>query len=92
MDDFDQTDARVDDLMVRLRRQALIIERLGTEFHALLMVLMQKRLITLSDVRAAERRLNLAAEIAKAQEIAAIERDVQALADELDQTPRDEAA
>jgi hypothetical protein len=92
MDDFDHTEARVDDLMVALRRQALIIERLGTEFHALLMVLMQKQLITLSDVRAAERRLNLAAEVAKAREIAAIERDVQALADELDQTPRDEAA
>ena len=71
----------------------LIIERLGTEFHALLMVLMQKRLITLADVRAAERRLDLAAEVAKAQEIAAIERDVQTLADELDATPRaDEAA
>jgi hypothetical protein len=96
MDDFDQTDARVDDLMVRLRRQALIIERLGTEFHALLMVLMQKKLITLSEVHAAERRLNLAAEVAKAREIAAIERDVQTLADELDRTafdePRDRAA
>jgi hypothetical protein len=89
MDEHEPIDPRVDDLMVRLRRQALIIERLGTEFHALLMVLMQKRLITLADVRAAERRLNLAAEIAKAQEIAAIERDVQALADELD---ADEAA
>ena len=86
MDDYEPTDPRVDDLMVRLRRQALIIERLGTEFHALLMVLMQKRLITLADVRAAERRLNIAAEVAKAHEIAAIERDVQALAEELDET------
>jgi hypothetical protein len=93
MDGHEPIDPRVDDLMVRLRRQALIIERLGTELHALLMVLMQKRLITLADVRAAERRLNLAAEIAKAQEIAAIERDVQALADELDaSSSADEAA
>jgi len=90
MDDYEQIDPRVDDLLVRVRRQALIIERLGTEFHALLMVLMQKKVITLGEVHAAERRLNLAAEVAKAHEIAAIERDVTALADELD--ARDEAA
>ena len=90
MDDYEQIDPRVDDLLVRVRRQALIIERLGTEFHALLMVLMQKQVITLTEVHAAERRLNLAAEVAKAREIAAIERDVTALADELD--ARDEAA
>ena len=90
MDDYEQNDPRVDDLLVRVRRQALIIERLGTEFHALLMVLIQKKVITLTDVHAAERRLNLAAEIAKAREVAAIERDVTALADELDS--RDEAA
>ena len=73
-----------DDLLVKIRRQSLIIERLGTEFHALLMVMSQKKLVTLEDVRAAERRLDLAAEIARAQELAAAARDIETLDSELD--------
>lgn len=74
----------LDDLLVRVRRQALVIERLGTEFHALLMVLLQKKVLTLEEVRAAERRLDLAAEIGRAREIAAVARDFEALDIELD--------
>jgi hypothetical protein len=81
-----------EDLLVRVRRQAIIIQRLGTELHALLMVLMQKKLLTLDEVRAAERRLDLAAEIARAREIAAVARDLDALDAELDAGRYDEAA
>jgi len=81
-----------DDLLVKIRRQALIIARLGTEFHALLMVLLQKKVLTLEDVRAAERRLDLAAEIARAREIAAVARDLEALDAELDEDRPGEAA
>ena len=81
-----------DDLLVKIRRQALIIARLGTEFHALLMVLLQKKVLALEDVRAAERRLDLAAEIARAREIAAVARDFEALDAELDADRPGEAA
>jgi hypothetical protein len=76
---------RYDDLLVRVRRQALVIERLATEFHAVLMVLIQKKVMTLDDVRAAERRLDLAAEVARAREIAAVARDFESLDAELDE-------
>ena len=74
----------LDDLVVRVRRQAIIIQRLGTELHAILMVLLQKKVLTLDDVRAAERRMDLAAEIARAREIVTVARDLEALDDELD--------
>jgi hypothetical protein len=81
-----------DDLLVRVRRQAIVIERLATEFHALLMVLLQKRVLTLDEVRAAERRLDLGAEIGRAREIAAAARDLEALEAELDADRPGEAA
>jgi hypothetical protein len=73
-----------DDLQVRVRRQAMVIQRLGTEFHALLMVLIQKKVATLDEVRAAERRLDLAAEVARAHEIVEVTRDLESLDAELD--------
>ena len=73
-----------DDLLVRVRRQAIVIERLGTEFHALLMVLIHKKMLTLDEVRAAERRLDLAAEVPRAREISAVARDLELLDDELE--------
>jgi hypothetical protein len=89
---MDPEQVGIDDLLVRVRRQALIIEHLGTELHAVLMVLMQKKVLTLEDVRAAERRLDLAAEVARAREIAAVARDFEALDAELDAGRSDEAA
>jgi hypothetical protein len=74
----------LDDLVVRVRRQAIIIERLGTELHAILMVLLQKKVLTLDEVRAAERRMDLAAEIARAREIVTVARDLEELDAELD--------
>lgn len=78
MEDLNAQD-RIDDLTVRVRRQALVIERLGTQLHAILMVLLQKRLLTLDEVHAAERRLDLAAEIGKARGIAAAADDFERL-------------
>jgi hypothetical protein len=74
----------LDDLQVRVRRQAMVIQRLGTEFHALLMVLIQKKVATLDEVRAAERRLDLASEVARAHEIMEVTRDLESLDAELD--------
>jgi hypothetical protein len=42
------------------RRYADVIEKLATEVHALMMVLVEKRLITLERLEAARRRLDLA--------------------------------
>jgi hypothetical protein len=78
----------LDDLQVRVRRQAMVIQRLGTEFHALLMVLIQKKVATLDEVRAAERRLDLASEVARAQELVEVTRDLESLDAELDGNDR----
>jgi hypothetical protein len=72
------------DALVRTRRQAILIERLGTELHALLIVLMEKKILTISDVRRAERRLDLAATMARAGELEAVIDDVARLDAELD--------
>jgi hypothetical protein len=72
------------DALVRTRRQAILIERLGTELHALLLVLLQKKILTLAEVRAAERRLDLAATMARATEFEAVVEDVDRLDAELD--------
>jgi uncharacterized coiled-coil protein SlyX len=79
---------RLDNFEIRVRRQAAVIERLATEVHALLMVLAQKKLITLDDVYAAERRLDLASEVAQAQRIARATRDLESLDAELDDDDR----
>ena len=75
---------RLDNFEVRVRRQAVVIERLATELHALLLVLTQKKLITLDEVYAAERRLDLASEVARVQDIAKATRDIEALDADLD--------
>src|SRR5687768_7897931 len=38
----------LDDLLVKVRRQAIIIGRLGTELHAILIVLLQKKVCSRS--------------------------------------------
>ena len=52
------------------------------------MVLMEKKILTLADVRAAERRLDLAASMARAEEFEAIAADVDRLDAELDDDDR----
>jgi hypothetical protein len=78
----------LEDALVRTRRQAILIERLGTELHALLMVLFEKKILTLGEVRAAERRLDLAATVARASEFRAVADDVDRLDTELDDDER----
>ena len=84
---------RLDDFEGRVRRQAVVIERLATAYHALLIVLTQKKLITLDEVYAAERHLDLASEVAQAKDIARATRDLEVLDTELEgDDPRNEAA
>jgi hypothetical protein len=67
------------------RRHAEIIERLATELHALIMVLAEKRLITLEQLRAAKSRLDLAFEVTQARQLRAAISDLERLDDELDE-------
>ena len=76
------------DMQDQLRRHTTVIERIATEFHALLMVLTQKRIATLEQVRTAERKLDLASEVASAQELANMTRDLERLDEELDDEDR----
>ena len=76
------------DMQDQLHRHTIVIERIATEFHALLMVLTQKRIASLEEVRAAERKLDLASEVARAQELADMTRDLDRLDRELDDKDR----
>jgi hypothetical protein len=75
-------------LQEQIRRHAVVIEQLATEFHALLLVLTQKRIATLEDVRGAERRLDLASEVARAEAIVNMTRDLELLDPELRERER----
>jgi hypothetical protein len=68
-----------------VRCQAIVIERLATEFHALLMVLTEKKVASLDEIRARERHLDLASEVARTQKIADVTRDLETLDAELDE-------
>ena len=86
--DSEELEAIVLDMQDQLRRHTIVIERIATEFHALLMVLTQKRIATLEQVRAAERKLDLASEVARAQELADMTRDLERLDNELEDKDR----
>ena len=62
------------------RRYADVIEKLATEVHALTMVLVEKRLITIERLEAARRQLDLAYDLTQALQIRALIKDI----DELD--------
>lgn len=71
----------VAEVVARLgRRYADIIEKLATEVHALTMVLIEKRLITLERLEAARRQLDLAYDLNQALQIRSLIREI----DELD--------
>jgi hypothetical protein len=61
------------------RRQADVIERLATEVHALTMVLVDKRVVTLERLQAARRQLDLAYDVTRAMEIRALMKDIDEL-------------
>lgn len=81
-------EALVLEMQEQLRRHTIVIERLATEFHALLMVLTEKKVASLDAIRAAERRLDLASEVARAQQLANLTRDLESLDEELDARDR----
>jgi hypothetical protein len=62
------------------RRYADVIEKLATEVHALTLVLVEKRLITVERLEAARRQLDLAYDLTRALEIRALIKEI----DELD--------
>lgn len=62
------------------RRYADVIEKLATEVHALTLVLVEKRLITVERLEAARRQLDLAYDLTQALEIRALIKEI----DELD--------
>jgi hypothetical protein len=67
----------VTEVVARLcRRYADVIEKLATEVHALTMVLVEKRLITLERVEAARRQLDLAYDLNQALQIRALIKEI----------------
>ncbi|PYO25826.1 MAG: hypothetical protein DMD85_02115, partial [Candidatus Rokuibacteriota bacterium] len=61
------------------RRYADVIEKLATEVHALTMVLVEKRLITIERIEAARRQLDLAYDLTQALQIRALIKDIDEL-------------
>ncbi|HEV8584749.1 MAG TPA: hypothetical protein VGT02_07240 [Methylomirabilota bacterium] len=61
------------------RRHADVIERLATEIHALTMVLVEKRVLTLERLQAARRQLDLAYDVTQALQIRALIKDIDEL-------------
>jgi hypothetical protein len=58
------------------RRHGDVIEKLATQVHALTMVLVEKRLITLDRLEAARKHLDLAYDITQALQIRALIKDI----------------
>jgi len=67
----------ITEVVARLcRRYADVIEKLATEVHALTMVLVEKRLITVERIEAARRQLDLAYDLTQALQIRALIKDI----------------
>jgi hypothetical protein len=58
------------------RRYADVIEKLATEVHALTMVLVEKRLITLERLEAARRQLDLAYDLTQVLQIRSLIKEI----------------
>jgi len=70
----------ITEVVARLcRRYADVIEKLATEVHALTMVLVEKRLITVDRIEAARRQLDLAYDLTQALQIRALIKDIDEL-------------
>jgi hypothetical protein len=70
----------ITEVVARLcRRYADVIEKLATEVHALTLVLVEKRLITVERVEAARRQLDLAYDLTQALQIRALIKDIDEL-------------
>ena len=62
-----------------LRRQARVLERVGTDLHALVMTLADKRLITMEDLNASRRQLDAAFEVTRARQLYSLIADIDRL-------------
>jgi hypothetical protein len=58
------------------RRYADVIEKLATEVHALTLVLVEKRLITLERLEAARRQLDLAYDLTQVHQIRSLIKEI----------------
>ncbi len=65
-----------------VRRQARVLERIGTDLHALVMTLAAKRLITLEELEASRRQLDAAFEITRARQLYSLIADIDRLDDD----------
>ena len=67
----------VTEVVARLsRRYADVIEKLATEVHALTMVLIEKRLVTLERLEAARRQLDLAYDLNEVLQIRSLIKEI----------------
>ena len=58
------------------RRYGVVIEKLATEVHALTMVLVEKRLVTLERLQGARRQLDLAYDLNQALQIRSLIKEI----------------
>ena len=65
-----------------VRRQARVLERVGTDLHALVMTLASKRLISLDELEAARRQLDAAFEVTRARQLYTLIADIDRLDDD----------
>ena len=65
-----------------VRRQGRILERVGTDLHALVMTLAAKRLITMEELDAARRQLDAAFEVTRARQLYTLIADIDRLDDD----------
>ena len=75
----------ITEVVARLgRRYTDILERLATELHALMMVLVDKRLVTMAQLDAAKKQLDLAFEVTQARQLRDVIADLERLDRDLD--------
>ena len=86
MDEFTpEQEQYITEIVSRLgRRYAVILERLATELHALIMVLVDKRVISVTQLDAAKKQLDLAFEVTQARQLRAVVDDLERLDRDLD--------
>ena len=86
MDEFTpEQEQFITEVVSRLgRRYTEILERLATELHAVIMVLVDKRVVSVAQLDAAKKQLDLAFEVTQARQLRAIMDDLERLDQDLD--------
>jgi len=65
------------------RQHAQVLERVATELHALIMVLADKRVVTMDKLDAAKKQLDQAFELTRARQLYSLIADIERLEDDL---------